>query len=158
MLLDNRLLFPTGMIYEDIFFSSLVKHYCQKVCFTTRILYHHLLNSTSISRNISKTDRICYIQIHMLLIEELRNRGLYETFAKWYEEQFVISYITFVLNYEKLFGIMEASLFQMIKDTVWELFPSFSTIPAVDKLLHNPATSPAIKRVLLLQLGEREFS
>ena len=154
MLLDNDILFPTGMIYEDIFFSYLVKHYCQKVYLSNRVLYHHIINSTSISQNTNKMDRITYIQIHMLLIEELRKRGLYAPFKKWYEEEFVVSYITFVTNYEKLFGPIEDEIFQIIKSSVWELFPNFSEIPVVQMLLNNPSTSTRIRRVLQLQLGE----
>lgn len=151
MLLNNNILFPTGMIYEDIFFSSLVKHYCQKVYLSERVLYHHIISPSSISENRNKMDRISYIEIYMMLIEELRKREFYAPFSKWYEEQFIISYITFVTNYEKLFGKIEDALFQIIKNSVWDLFPNFADIPVVKMLLSNPSTSERIRRVLQLQ-------
>lgn len=152
MLLDNDIFFPTGMIYEDIFFSHLVKHYCQKVYLSKRVLYHHIINVTSISQNVNKMDRISYIQIYMLLIEELRKRGLYTPFEKWYEKEFIVTYITFITNYEKLFGTIEDEIFQIIKSSIWELFPNISEIPVVQKLSNNPSTSPKIRKALQLLL------
>lgn len=135
-LLDNQIDFLPGYIYDDIFFSALVKQYCKSAYLTNRILYHHIISDTSVSYcTKNKLERIGFLEVHMKLIEELRNRGIYGTFSEWYEKEFMIDYVSFVVNYTKLFGKMEEELACIIKENVVKLFPFFKEIPIVKKML-----------------------
>ncbi len=75
LLMDNQITFPENRIYEDFYFTGLVKHYCQKACITNRIFYHHIATPDSISHfsNISPTEFTALLEIQMMLIEALRD-------------------------------------------------------------------------------------
>lgn len=151
MLVDNDIFFPAGTYYEDILFTNLLLHYCTKICITNQILYHHITQSSSISNNHNPEERFQYIEVIMMLIEELRARGLYQDYAEFYENYFVMQYITFMTNFESLFGEMNADLFAVFKQSIFELFPNFLGIPIVRLLSENgnaPKSQYAIKRIL----------
>lgn len=44
------------------------------------------------------------------MIEELRQRSLYNAYEEFYANEFLINYLSFVTNYEKLFGEMEKEI------------------------------------------------
>lgn len=148
LLVENEIMFPPGYIYDDIVFSGLVKQYCQKVCITDRVLYHHIIRDSSVSYGAKNPmDRIGFIEVHMILIEELRNRGLYEDFREWYEEQFVVDYLTFIVNYEKTFGALDKEMKSILQNGVKELFPNFDMIPLVQAILGTD-NKPVYKQIL----------
>lgn len=125
------------MIYEDIYFSELVKHYCKKVYVTDEVLYHHILNDKSISCDTnSKVNRINYIEVHIALIEELQRRGLYEPFAEMYANKFIIHFISFMKSYEMVFGKMEKELEDIIFNSVKALYPNYKEIPIAKSILY----------------------
>ncbi len=136
LLIDNQLQFPTGMFYEDISFSQLVKQYCKKVYICKKILYHHIVRTSSISRTQNPEKRLGYLQAHIILIEELRARNIYEAFAPYYDELFIVEYVNFMINYEELLGKPSAELKQVILESIQMLFPNLHEIPAVS-LLQN---------------------
>lgn len=136
LLLDNQISFLPGYIYDDIYFSALVKQYCTRVYITNQILYHHIISETSVSYGAkSKIDRIGFLEVHIALIEELRNRGFYDVFSDWYEQEFFIDYISFIVNFEKTFGKMEPELEKLIQENVVALFPDYKEIPVVQKII-----------------------
>ena len=148
LLINNAIDFPPGYIYDDIYFSALVKRYCQRVYVCQKIMYHHIISETSVSYGAKNPmDRIGFIEVHMMLIEELRNRELYQDFAGWYEENFVIDYLTFIMNFEKSFGALNEELAAVIKSGIWELFPHFEQIPLVQTLL-NSEKKQLFKRII----------
>lgn len=158
LLINNVIDFPPGYIYDDIYFSALVKHYCKRVYISSKILYHHVISESSVSYGAKNPmDRIGFIEVHMMLIEELRKRNLYEDFADWYEENFVIDYLTFITNYEKSFGVLDEAIKNIILNGIWELFPDFSNIPLVKILLQND-NKPAYKKILLEILENNNLS
>lgn len=136
LLLNNHISFLPGYIYDDIYFSALVKQYCTRVYITNQILYHHIISETSVSYGAkSKIDRIGFLEVHIALIEELRNRGFYDIFSDWYEQEFFIDYISFIVNFEKTFGKMEPELEKLIQENVVALFPDYKEIPVVQKII-----------------------
>ena len=148
LLTENGIDFPPGYIYDDIFFSALVKCYCQRVYVCQKVMYHHIISENSVSYGSKDPmDRIGFIEVHMLLIETLRKRGLYQDFSGWYEENFVIDYLTFVTNYEKSFGLLDEEMAKVIINGIWELFPDFDKIPLVGTLL-NSEKKPVYHRII----------
>lgn len=148
MLQNNDIDFPPGYIYDDIYFSELVKHYCQRVYISQQIFYHHMINEHSASYSmINPMDRIGFLEVHMILVDELRRRKLYTPFARWYENEFFIDYLTFITNYHKTFGAMDEELYRIIRTNVVEMFPDHRNIPLVAKILKGNL-KPAYKEIL----------
>ena len=148
LLVENAIDFPPGYIYDDIYFSALVKQYCKRVYVCQKVMYHHIISESSVSYGTKNPmERIGFIEVHMILIEELRNRGLYQDFEEWYQENFVIDYLTFVTSYEKIFGALNEEMASVIKNSIWELFPHFEQIPLV-RLLKDNENKVAFKKIV----------
>lgn len=153
-LLKNDIRFLEGVIYEDIYFSELVKRYCKKVYVTDEVLYHHILNDQSISCDInSKGNRINYIEVQIALIEELRRRNLYEPFSELYANKFIIHFISFMKSYEMVFGRMEKELEDIIFSSVKALYPNYKEIPIVKSILYAGQEE---NRKMLERLDQKE--
>ena len=149
MIIDNQIFFPSGIIYDDIFFSTLVKHYCHNVYICGELFYHHIIQPTSVSYGAkSAMDRIGYIEVWIQLIEELRARGIYDRYREWYESEFFISYISFWLNYQRSFGMMNEETACAIRQAVRTLFPNYKEIAIVKKIMTKD-NEDAMKKVLM---------
>ncbi|RKI43248.1 glycosyltransferase [bacterium D16-51] len=152
---DNQIAFLPGYIYDDIYFTQLVKQYCKRVYLSNQILYHHIISDTSVSYGAkSKSDRIGFIEVHMKVIEELRNRGLYAAFSEWYANEFMIDYLSFIVNYKKTFGEIDQDLELILCNSIIELFPDWKEISIVKKLLDtkDPAKEKYWKIIQKLML------
>lgn len=151
LIIDHQIFFPPGTIYDDIFFSTLIKHYCQNAYICGELFYHHIIQPTSVSYGAKNVmDRIGYIEVWIHLIEELRTRGIYNQYREWYESEFFISYITFVLNFEKSFGKMNEELTETIRNAVRTLFPDFEQITIVKKIMAREGED--LYKKILMQL------
>jgi len=137
LIFKNNIFFPAGIIYEDIFFSSLVKIYCRKVYISRRVLYHHILKPSSISKNLDKEQATDYICVFLMLIEELRQRKIHPETIALYDEEFIIQYLAFITHYEKMFGRIDDAVFKVIKQNIHELYPDLLQIPVTRRILEN---------------------
>lgn len=124
MLVENNLYFPEGMIYEDICFSELVKHYANKVYVLEENLYHHIMNHTSTSLTTKESERLDYYKVNVLLIIELRGRGLYDGFAERYETAFLFEYATVIRSLAYMYGYISLGVYRTMRDTLKSLFPN----------------------------------
>lgn len=148
-LYENNISFPAGYIYDDIYFSALVKQYAKTVCVTDRVLYHHIISNSSASYSTkNKYDRIGFLEVHMILVEELRRRGVMELYGCWYEREFIIDYLSFVVNYTKSFGKMDEELAHIIRENVVGLFLDYKEIPIVKDILNSDKDTP-YKKILM---------
>lgn len=147
MILGNNIYFPENTLYEDIFFSHLVKIYCQKVYISGKTLYHHIISGSSISKNNTPEQKIDFFSISLMLIEELRLRKIQAEISAWYDEQFIIQYISFIINYEKTLGPLDNEIYRIIKASVKNLYPDILQIPVVEKILKNNS-NPKFREII----------
>ncbi len=150
-ILENNIFFPENTLYEDIFFSHLVKIYCQKVYISGKVLYHHIISGTSVSKNNTPEQRIDFLSISLMLIEEIRSRKIPQEIAAWHDEQFIIQYITFIINYEKTFGKLDNEIYGIIISSVKNLYPDIMQIPAACMVLKN-SSKPEFQEVIKMLL------
>jgi len=151
MLIENDIFFPIGTYYEDMLFTNLLKNYCSKICVTNQVYYHHVVQISSISNSDNPEKRFQYIEVIMMLIEELRARGLYQDYAEWYDSYFVMQYVSFMANFTNLFGDMNSEIFAVLKQSIFEMFPNFLKIPIVRLFLEDertPEFQHAIEKIL----------
>jgi len=139
LLVDNAIAFPAGMYYEDVFFSGLINGYCKKVCILPDTLYHHVLHYNSITCKLTPETLLNRLETNMMLIEELRNRNLYQPFAVWYDNHFITEYTLFVTTFTKQFGKIHSELFDVLQQSIYELFPYIARIPQIQLFSHENA-------------------
>ncbi|MCI9077522.1 MAG: glycosyltransferase [Lachnospiraceae bacterium] len=151
LILENNIFFPENTLYEDIFFSHLMKIYCQKVYISGKVLYHHIISGASVSKNNTPEQRIDFLGISLMLIEEIRSRKIPAEISAWHDEQFIIQYITFIINYEKTFGKLDNEIYTIIKESIKNLYPDILQIPIAGMILKNnsnPGFQEIIRKLL----------
>lgn len=128
-LIEHHIHFPEGFIYEDIFFTELVKQHATKVYILEEYLYHHIKwpDSTSHATNNWKS-KIDWLFVEELKILELRKRNRFLTYQNYYEDEFIISYITLVYILIATYGSMNRDILVFLQDRVSRLFPHYQRI------------------------------
>lgn len=91
-LLKNEIFFPPHLAYEDIFFSSLVYLYADKVCMLEQKLYHYFVNadSTVLSKNNSYHKNI--FKINELKWDAYQQRGFSDEIRHAVEFDFIVTF------------------------------------------------------------------
>lgn len=156
MLTENHLSFPEGMIYDDICFSELVKHYARRVYILEEAMYHHIISNQSASYAADNwKDKLGYFDANVLLIEELRGRRLYDDFAEKYETNFMIEFTAVIRSFTYIYGYISPEIFKTMSDILWRLFPDIKENAAYQKIIsRNPSGSVS----LVLQCINREIT
>lgn len=124
MLVKNKITFLEGMIYDDIYFSGLIKQYAGRVAVIDKVYYYHILRNNNASYgNKDKKLVFGYIEAQLELVEELQMRGKYKKYADFYRDDFLISYIGFIHSYSKQFGYLEISLWNRLREYIFTVIP-----------------------------------
>lgn len=130
MLLENHIFFPEGYIYDDIYFYELVKHYVKRVYKRNCIYYHHIFRQKSASIDTSrKNDMSGYLDVQLMLIETLKQRGFYETHKESYNEMLMLETIGLVKTHLIRYGEIDNSILLEIKQKI---------SPHREEFLQNP--------------------
>lgn len=149
LLQENQIDFLPGYIYDDIYFTCLVKQYCKRIFLTNQVLYHHIISKTSVSYGAkNKLDRIGFMEVHIKTIEELRDRGLYDEFSEWYEDEFIVDYLSFMVNYLKTFGELDDDIDQILRNSIVGLFPNWKNINVVKRIMQSKDTEGKYQKII----------
>ena len=102
---ENNISFPEGYIYDDIYFYELIKHYVKRLYMRNRIYYHHIFHEKSASIDSArKDDMLGYLNVQIMLLEELKQRNLYYTYSQSYNEMLLLEAIGLVKSYLMRYG------------------------------------------------------
>lgn len=116
--------FPEGMLYEDIYFSSLVKRYAVKVCVIRKVLYNHIRYEESSSINDNQKVKEDYLHSYILLYKEIQRRGLYQGYENYYDMELLISgYYVYIHFMFVKFGYLEPIRWNRVRKEVLGCFP-----------------------------------
>ncbi len=137
MILANDIKFAEGMIYDDICFSELVKHYANKIYVLEEEMYHHIISDSSASYDSeSWKNRIGYFDANVLLVEELRRRGLYDRFAERYETNYIFELATIIKAFALIYGYFPPGVFDDMNERTNQLFPRITERPTYRKIIN----------------------
>lgn len=118
--------FPENTTYEDNYFGMVVSFYLETVARINRPLYHYRINLDSTVQKKNSMHHLDRLKIEMLLLEELKRRGLYQNNREEIETCFMERYFanTIATLYRRFDELPEGILLEM-QETVREHFPSW---------------------------------
>lgn len=90
-IIENNLLFPIDITYEDAAWGSLVQLYANKVCVFEKNLYHYFVNESSTVLTTNSNHHLDCITAQTYVWREYRTRGFYETFKYELEMEHIFS-------------------------------------------------------------------
>ena len=138
ILINNKLDFPEGLIYEDNYFTALLKHYICRIYVIEEELYRHYIWESSLSHSNSDwKKKLDYLFVEELKIIELKKRGIFDKWREYYESQFVLCYLTLLKSLITNYGFLSIELVQYLQIKVLKLFPGFMQFKLVLKLINN---------------------
>lgn len=126
LIMEHKIDFLEHMIYDDLYFSGLIKRYVRSIYILEEYLYYHVVHEKAASVSTENWEhKIGYFDSNLALIKLLKERNLYKNHEVYYENDFIVEYITVVSNFIKIYGrIPYAILKRMIQETV-HLFPLY---------------------------------
>lgn len=132
LLLNNNIVFPEGIAYEDIYYGTLLHVYARRIAFVDRIFYHYYVNpkSTVLSKNAEYHKDIMIS--NMLLYKQLKERGVWDCFHDELELDLLFTWYlgtmkVICLRYEK----PPYDMYIQLKNDVLEAMPGCVNNPYI---------------------------
>ncbi len=158
-LLKHHICFPEHLAYEDIYFSSLVYLYAQKVCILEQRLYHYFINlqSTVLCKNLAYHKDI--LRINELKWDAYQSRMVPSELKDAIEFDFLMTfYFTGIKILCMRFDTFAYDDFMQLKEGILKRIPNYhnnpyihSHVPAFYKplltLLDHPVTQQDLNQV-----------
>jgi len=92
LIIDNGLMFPRHLIYEDMVWSPIVKLYAESMYQIDREFYFYWLNPESGMHKRDSKLQYDRLKVFPMLITEVKKRGLYERFKDALDYRFICMY------------------------------------------------------------------
>lgn len=97
LIMNNNILFPEQLAYEDHYFATLLYFYVEKVYILEERLYHYFINEQSTVMEDNAVHHFDILSVDTLLWEECEKRGFLRDYRKEMEYQFLsLCYLTSV--------------------------------------------------------------
>lgn len=130
LILDNHILFPENLAYEDACFNILIILYVRKIYFLEERFYHYYINNESTVLAMDKAYHQDIFTVGEILWQEFEKRGALDRFPMATKYLFVKCYYlmgmkTLLLRYTK----PSYELFLHIRQRVWELTGDYKENP-----------------------------
>lgn len=91
-LIDNRILFPENLTYEDIYFGSLIYLYAKRISIVERRLYHYYINDSSTVLGRNQVHHKDIFEINYMKWDTYEQRGFLDKYREALEFDFIMSY------------------------------------------------------------------
>ena len=134
-LINNQIIFPENIAYEDHLFTSLLYLYANRVYILEEYLYHYFVNrsSTVLTKNADYHPDM--LTTSLILWDEWHKRDFFINYKDELEFLFLDScYFLFLKVLTMRFDTPSFSLFQLSRKLVLEHIPDFRSNPYADKL------------------------
>lgn len=156
LLLDNNILFPENLAYEDACFNSLIYLYVNRIYVLEERLYHYYINNSSTVLTMDKAYHQDIFTVGEITWQEYEKRGALERFPMAVKYHFVKCYYLMgmkmlLLRYTK----PSYEVFLHIKQRVWELTGDYKENPYLKNAF--PAVYDNLLKLLDLPVSEEEF-
>ncbi len=128
-----RIRFPENLLFEDIFWMSLLNCYVEKLGLVEEKLYHYYMNPNSVSRVRNQEQNRDIMQVNRLLWEEYHKRGLLESdFAEALKYEMLCTYyLTTVKMIFLRYDEIPYDMFYETQQDILEMIPDFAANPYI---------------------------
>ncbi len=130
ILLENEILFPEEMAYEDNYWGTLLHFYVRKIFEIDLPLYHYFVNEDSTILKKNEDYHTDFLTVQLLKLEEFARRGFFETFAEEIAFDFLHAcYLDFLKIVCLRYDPPSFPLFQLLKQVVLDKLPDYDQNP-----------------------------
>ena len=135
LLIENSILFPEHLTYEDTYWGSLLHLYTGKVYFLEERLYHYFVNEHSTVLKMDSEHHIDLLTVQLMLWNEWNGRGFFDIFKEELEYEFLYScYLRFLKILVFRFETPPFSLFVLLQKLISQRINNYSKNLYIQKI------------------------
>lgn len=155
MLVEENLLFPEDLQYEDNYWSAILILIVRSYYIINEHLYHYMINDASTIMEKDSVHHLDRLVTELMKVEEYKRRGVFETYHDEIEFSFLRMYfINTVRILFVRFNKIPYDIIYTMQDNVRELFPDYENNPNLDKL---PQLQREILKMASVPLDEQKI-
>lgn len=155
-LIDNDLLFPENVAYEDCCWGSLIHFYIRRIYVMEEYLYHYFVNNNSIVLQKDVGYHVDYLTVQCMKWVEWERRGFLDLFREELEYEFLSScYLAFMKIVFLRFTQPPYSLYLLAKEITLGHVPDYRQNQYIKEGLTE--FYQILLDSLLLPMNKREF-
>ena len=128
--IENDIVFPEGIVYEDIYFAALLYMYARTLCILNEKLYHYFVNEESTVLKKNANYHLDLLKVNQLKWEKYKQTGFFDKFPAAVEYDFIK---TFYLAGMKMlflrFDKPSYDLFLLLKNETKKTVPAYKENP-----------------------------
>ena len=156
LIMDNKIVFPEGLAYEDICFGAMMYLYAKKIYILEERLYHYYVNWESTVLKMNQPYHLDIFKVNEMKWQEYEERGALKRFPMAVKYDFVKCYYLagmkmLLLRYTK----PSYEAFLHIKQRVWELTGDYKENPYLKNAF--PAVYDNLLKLLDVNISEEEL-
>lgn len=115
-LIENEIIFPEGLSYEDICWGSLVHLYVNRVRIIPECLYHYYVNENSTVIAMDELRHIDQMTVQMKVWREWEERGFFNDYYKELQyEYFYSGYLPFIKILAMRYTVPSYEMFNLLQ-------------------------------------------
>lgn len=105
-------------------------------------MYHYIDRKGSASNNAEdRKKRLHRFWIEEFKLDELKKRNLYIPHKDYYDNEYMITYITIIKNFINTYGTISVDLLAGLTKIMLDRYPDYREIPLVKKLLATESSN-----------------
>ncbi len=134
LLTDFQIYFPEDLVYEDLYWTSLLHVHMAGMYGVGEKLYHYFANSQSTVTSRNADHHVDWITVQVMKWAEYRRRGLFREYRREVEYDMLRDAIRFVKNLILRYDKPPFSLFHLERELVKEFVPDYKRNPYTAEL------------------------
>lgn len=156
ILLQNQIMFPEKLLYEDNYFVMVAAMYCQRGYLIEKCYYHYRENPMSTTQLRNQSQHFDRLEVEILKLNKFQEMGLFQRFSQEIEKQFFeLYYFNTLFLMATRFDVPSFSVFQRMKREIFQWFPNYKSNPYLTAP-DNPLWQ-VLLRLLDLEMEEAQF-
>lgn len=130
-IMEHQIAYPEGVLYEDLLWIGLLRFYATRVCVMPERFYYYVdWDNSSVVTKPNSTHHFDRLKVMLLFLQEVKRRGLYDTY-KWETEMHFLQmyYINSISFFAMHFSRCPLSVVLQMRDVVLTQVPDYAKNP-----------------------------
>lgn len=154
LLIENKLFFPEGLVYEDNYWSPLLHIYSRSSYVIGKNLYHYFMGQHSVVHSKNADYHIDWLTVQMIKWRDYQQRGILDKYPQESAYEFLQDAVGFLKMLILRHDHPSFSLFQLERELIRQQVPDYKSNPYI---VDFAEISRIFMEALYLPMNKSEF-